>query len=109
MLCLLSVPGFVPTHAATAAFKVTPLGPSNYQGDFNHNTFKTYFNVTNTGTALDYVTIPRSGITILLSPGQQCPGQPGPSGLCEALGLGSPEFGVSLPPVRATRCGSSSR
>ena len=83
---------------ASPTITVTPWSTS-YQADSNHLSFKVYFNVTNTGSSLDYIILQRTGMDIQLPQGTPCQGvgSQTPNG-CLALGVPSPEFGASLLP-----------
>jgi outer membrane protein assembly factor BamB len=74
------------SHAQQASFTVTAVNPIVYTNTSTQNA-RFYFNITNTGTTLDYITIQRSQMDIS-----------GPLGSGEALGIASPEFGRSVGP-----------
>lgn len=86
LLAALLVPLSPPAGAqGSAHLAIEPIGEHTARLDTAHLSARFRFNVTNTGDALDYVTIPRSEIrwTDTMQP---------------ALGFPSPEFGVSLAP-----------
>lgn len=84
-LLTLASPTFLSISAqGDAPFTVTRSTPSPWRADAHHPFARFHFNVTNTGSNLDYVTIPRGDIKW--------------SDGTTALGFPSPEFGASLPP-----------
>ncbi|MDE1869070.1 MAG: PQQ-like beta-propeller repeat protein [Candidatus Micrarchaeota archaeon] len=82
---IVALPGIA--HAQQApSFTVVAVNPVVHTNTSTQNA-RFYFNVTNTGQSLDYITIQRNMMDIS-----------GPLGSGEALGISSPEFGRSLAP-----------